>query len=34
MGVDLINPAQDQDKWRAVVNMVMNFRLPQNEVED
>jgi len=31
-GIGLINPAQDQDEWRAVVNRVMNFRLPQSEV--
>ena len=24
-GVDLIRLAQDRDKWRAVVNTVMNF---------
>jgi hypothetical protein len=27
-GVDWINSAQDRDQWRAVVNTVMNFRVP------
>jgi len=27
-GVNWINLAEDSDKWRAVVNMVMNLRLP------
>jgi len=27
-GVDWINLAQDWDKWRAVVSVVMNFRFP------
>jgi hypothetical protein len=27
-GVDWINFAQDRDRWRALVNMVMNFRVP------
>jgi hypothetical protein len=27
-GMDWINLAQDRDKWRAVVNMVMNLQVP------
>ena len=27
-GFDCINLAQDRDKWRAVVNTVMNLRAP------
>jgi hypothetical protein len=27
-GVDWINVARDRDQWRAVVNTVMNFRVP------
>jgi hypothetical protein len=27
-GVDMIGPAQDRDKRRALVNTVMNLRVP------
>jgi hypothetical protein len=29
-GMDWIDMAQDSDRWRAVVNAVMNLRVPQN----
>jgi hypothetical protein len=27
-GIDQIHLAQDRDQWRALVNMVMNLRVP------
>jgi hypothetical protein len=27
-GVDFIDRAQDSDQWRALVNTVLNFRVP------
>jgi hypothetical protein len=27
-GVDWIDLAQDRDQWRALVNTIMNFRVP------
>jgi hypothetical protein len=29
-GVDWIGLTEDRNKWRALVNSVMNFRVPQN----
>ena len=27
-GIDWIEVTQDRDRWRALVNVVMNFRFP------
>jgi hypothetical protein len=29
-GMDWIDTAQDRDRWRALVNVVMNLRVPLN----
>jgi hypothetical protein len=29
-GMDWIDLARDRDQWRALVNRVMNLRVPQN----
>jgi hypothetical protein len=33
-GVDCMNLDQDRDKWQAVVNTVMNLRVPQKAGKD
>jgi len=30
-GMDWIDLARDRERWRALVNAVMNLRVPQNE---
>jgi hypothetical protein len=32
-GVDWIDLAQDRDRWKALVNTVMNLRVPSNAGE-
>ena len=29
-GMDWIEPAQERERWPALLNAVMNFRVPQN----
>jgi hypothetical protein len=32
-GMDWIDMAQDRDQWRALVNTVLNLRVPYNAVK-
>ena len=33
VGMDWIQLAEDRDRWKTLVNAVMNLRVPQNEGE-